>query len=112
VTIASQRRYINYYADILKQGMPAPRPVVMQSIHITLQKTVDLVIAVYQRDEATSELKLLCCNIPSRTSKEATATVRIYTLFLYMFHVFLLCISHSVYRCFAKLVQLGGCWRL
>ena len=77
VTIASQRRYIHYFADILNgQGPRQPRPVVMQSIHISLAQSVDLVIAVYQRVENTPNLKLVCCNVPTKSAPEPEATVR------------------------------------
>jgi hypothetical protein len=77
VTIASQRRYIHYLADILNgQGPRQPRPVVMQSIHLSMECSADLVIAVYQRVEAMSEPQLVCCNMPTKGAPEPEATVR------------------------------------
>jgi len=63
VTIPSQQRFLRYFAHVLANGMPEPRPMLLSQLLLG-NITEDLfapVIVIWQRDDVTGELAQVLC---------------------------------------------------
>ncbi|KAK3289434.1 hypothetical protein CYMTET_3143 [Cymbomonas tetramitiformis] len=77
VTIASQARYIHYYAHYLEEGLRPERLVELSQIHLKMAEELHLIVVLYQRDSETQELIPKLSTHPTEAGTEFQAPLKV-----------------------------------